>query len=288
MTTPQIFDRRLHATHRTRAAGGFADVAFLKERMVQDIAERLAFTNRSFRRALDLGCHTGQGGRMLAERGTESVISCDLSPAMAALAEGPRLAASEEWLPFADHSFDLIISAGTLHWVNDLPGCLAQIYRCLTPDGLFLASFPGGESLRELRFALLEGEAEILGGARPHISPMVDLQSAAGLLQRIGFALPVADTQTLTLSYPSLPAMLTELRRMGETSALAAQPPYLRKDILIRAAQGYQERHGAENGRLPLTVELLGLTGWKPHPSQPKAAPRGSGKVSLTHVFPQK
>lgn len=290
MTTPLIFDRRRLRRRRDRAArAADPEADFLKARMTADLHDRLATIRKPFARALDLGCHTGQTGRMLAALGVASVISCDLSPVMAARAPGLRVAASEEWLPFADGAFDLIVSAGSLHWVNDLPGALAQIYRCLAADGLFLAVFPGGETLRELRAALLEAEMECLGGARPHVAPMVDLQSAAGLLQRAGFALPVADMEPLTLSYADGPALLAELRRMGETAPLAAGPGYLRRDVLARAMALYQARFGdgedGGEGRITARVDLVTLTGWKPHASQPQPAKRGSGQVSLARFF---
>jgi SAM-dependent methyltransferase len=130
------------------------------------------------------------------------------------------LVADEELLPFAPGSFDLVISDLSLHWVNDLPGCLL-VRQCLKPDGLFLASLFGTGTLQELRTALMEAELAETGGASPRVSPFADLRDAAGLLQRAGFALPVADVDTVTVTYGDFFALLRDLRGMGEATPCA-------------------------------------------------------------------
>lgn len=267
MTTPLLFDDAQLARQRHRAAAGFASVAFLMERMASDLADRIAATRRTFRVALNLGGEDGYLAAALEAVGVDQMTTL--------------IPTTPEALPASESTFDLIVSAGALHWVNDLPGMMGRIRHCLKPDGLFLAIFPGERTLHELRTALAEAEAEVLGGIRPHVIPMVDLHSAAGLLQQAGFALPVADVEHLTLSYPHPLALLHELRQMGEGNALITRPHYLRRDVLRRACERYMDAHTDAEGRINATVDLISLTGWKPDASQPQPARRGSGTISL-------
>ena len=196
------------------------------------------------------------------------------------------LVADEELLPFKEHSFDAILSNLSLHWVNDLPGALAQIRSCLKPDGLFLASLFGTGTLQELRTALMEAELAETGGASPRVSPFADLRDAAGLLQRAGFALPVADADAVTVTYGDFFALLRDLRGMGETNILIDRLKRpTRRTVFARAAAIYQERFADAQGRLPATFQVLFLTGWAPDPSQQQPAKRGSGRTSLKDVF---
>ncbi|MDA0705012.1 MAG: methyltransferase domain-containing protein, partial [Proteobacteria bacterium] len=210
------------------------------------------------------------------------------APTMAAARGAAPLAAlaEEEAIPFAEGVFDLVISSFALHWVNDLPGTLLQARRCLKPDGLFLAALPGGDSLIELRAALLEAEAMISGGASPRVSPFVDLRDAAALLQRAGFALPVGDVDTITVSYSDPLALMRDLRGMGETNAMATRPRgFLRRDLLLEAARIYQTRHGGPDGRVPATFQIVFLTGWAPDASQPRALRPGSAQARLAEAL---
>ncbi len=224
----EVFNRQTVRRHRDRAAAGLDDHDFLFRESAERLCDRLLDVKRTFPMALDLGCHTGQLARMLdagggagGPGGIDTLIQCDLSPAMAKRAGPLVLAADEEALPFAGETFDLIISNLSLHWVNDLPGALAQIRRALKPDGLFLASMLGGETLRELRRALAEAEIADEGGLSPRISPMAEVRDAGGLLLRAGFALPVADTDTLTVMYEDPMRLMADLRAMGEANAAA-------------------------------------------------------------------
>jgi len=194
--------------------------------------------------------------------------------------------ADPELLPFADAGFDLVASVLALHWAADLPGVLVQLRRALKPDGLLLAAMLGGQTLVELRTALFEAELEEEGGVSPRVSPSIALGDAAALLQRAGFALPVADSETITVSYAGLPALLRDLRGMGETNALGARRRnFTRRATLARAALIYAERFGEADGRIPATFEVLFLCGWAPHPSQPKPLPRGSATTRLVDAF---
>ena len=264
-----IFDRRLVRKRRDRAAAGFRDHDFLVREAADRLADRLDDILRSFPLALDLGCHTGELAEAVAGRGgIETLIQCDLSPTMAAMAAGngrPTLAADEEWLPFAPASFDLVLSCLSLHWVNDLPGTLAQIRRILKPDGLFLAVMLGGETLVELRRCLAAAEAEIEGGLSPRVSPFAEVRDLGGLLQRAGFAQPIADCDALSVSYGDPMRLMADLRGMGETNAVAEQRKTMtRRATMMAALANYQRDHAGPDGRLPATFHLLGLTGWVP------------------------
>lgn len=283
----QVFDRRAVQRHRDRAAAGLSEYAFLFDQAAALLADRLADIRREFPLVLDLGCRTGQiAGFLGGHSGIKRIIQSDLSPAMARQTHGLRLVSDEEFVPFAPASFDMVISNLNLHWVNDLPGALIQIRQILKPDGLFIACLFGNETLTELRQALVEAESETTGGAGPRVSPFADIRDLGGLLQRAGFALPVADVETLTVSYPSALKLMHDLRGMGEThAALARRKHFSRRDTLLRAAAVYQERFGDADGRIPARFDVVTLTGWAPAPDQPQPLSRGSGQVSLTAVL---
>ena len=287
---PRIFDRNLHARRLTRAARSFATADFLKRRAAGDLVERLEAINRRFALAADLGARDGTFARALAESPAADkvglLVQSDLSAAMLARIGGPRLVADEERLPFAPGRFDLIVSSLALHWVNDLIGALIQIRLALAPDGLFVGAVLGGATLTELRGALLAAEAELRGGAGPRVSPFVDAADGAALLQRAGFALPVIDTDLVTVRYEHPLRLLADLRAMGETSALVERPPApLSRAVLTRACQLYQERHAGPDGRVPATFEILTLTGWGPHPDQQRPLRPGSAKARLADAL---
>jgi SAM-dependent methyltransferase len=264
------FDRTAVRRHRDRAAAGLGAHDFLFAETAERLADRLDDIRRRFPLALDLGCHDGVLARTLRGRGgIEVLVQMDLSPAMAARAArfGPALACDEERLPFAPNSFDAVLSCLSLHWVNDLPGALIQAREALKPDGLLLAALLGGGSLRELRHALLHGEMEAAGGASPRVSPFAELRDAAGLLQRAGFAMPVADFDEITVTYESPLGLLKDLRGMGETNALAARPRgFTRRSVLTEAASRYPAL--LENGRIAATFQILFLTAWAPTQSR--------------------
>lgn len=286
----QVFDRVLVRRHRDRAARGFAAHDFLIREVAGRLAERLEDVTRRFPRALDLGCHGGNLAQAVAGRGgIESLIQCDLSPGLARLASAnghATLAADEEALPFADASFDLVLSALSLHWVNDLPGALVQIRRALKPDGLLLAAMLGGDSLHELRVALMQGELAEEGGVSPRVSPFADLRDAGGLLQRAGFALPVADLDRIDVSYPNALALMHDLRGMGETNASRERRgTAARRATLMRACAIYEERFGGADGRVPASFDVIYLTAWAPADSQPRALSPGSAERRLAEAL---
>ncbi len=255
----EVFDRRAVRRHRDRAAATVGQVADVLRDTAERLLDRLDDTTRRFSNALDLG---GRGivAPLLRARGI-STVSADLSPAMAALNPPPVVAADEEFLPFAPASFDLAIASLSLHWVNDLPGALIQIRRALRPDGLFLASLPALGTLAELRAALSEAEAALSGGAAPRVSPFPDLRDCASLLQRAGFALPVADVEEVRLMYADPLALLRDLRAAGETNALTQRDRRIPPRALFPAALTAMP---SQDGRIPATLRMAVMTGWAP------------------------
>jgi NADH dehydrogenase [ubiquinone] 1 alpha subcomplex assembly factor 5 len=259
-----LFDRRAWRLHRERAARTGA-VEFLHTEVAGRLIDRLDVVAGEFAVALDLGSRGGALTRALAERpGAVRVIVAEPAARFLGGAPGLRVAADPELLPFADASFDLVASALALHWAADLPGALIQLRRALKPDGVLLAAMLGGATLVELRTALFEAELAEEGGVSPRVSPSIELADAVALLQRAGFAQPVADSETISVSYPNLHALMRDLRGMGETNALAARRRFLPRATLARAAAIYAERFADGEGRIPATFEVIFLFGRAP------------------------
>jgi len=283
VSAPVVFDRSLARRHLRRAlAGGYAD--FLLRRAVDDLDDRLGAVLRRFPLALDLGTPTGAAvARLVSSERCHRVVR--LAPATEAAA-GLSVVGDEEALPFRDESFDLAVSLLALHGVNDLPGALVQVRRALRPDGLFLACVLGGATLTELRQAFAAAEAEIEGGVSPRVAPFADVRDFGALLQRAGFALPVTDVESVAVRYADLFGLMRDLRAMGMTNALAERRRTpLRRATLLRVAALYAERFGDGDGRVRATFEIVWLSGWAPHESQPKPLRPGSAKTRLADAL---
>ena len=284
-----VFDRRALRLHRERMIGAEANP--LVGEIATRLADRLLDVRRDFPLALDIGYRHGASAR--AVRGINRVgqlIVCDPSHHVlypTAVAENADVVvADEEFLPFAPGSFDLVTSSLALHWTNDLPGALAQLQRTLRPDGLFIGAIFAGETLHELREVLIEAELVERGGASPRISPMIDIAQASSLLQRAGFALPVIDTDLLTLTYPNALALMADLRAMGETNAMRARNRgFTPRSVLLKAAELYQSRHSEPDGRIRATFQIAYLTGWSPHESQQQPIRPGSAVARLADAL---
>ncbi len=274
-----VFDRGLGRSRLRRAlAGDYPD--FLLQRAADDLEDRLGAVLREFTVAADLGTAlpvvapvlAGRAGRLLRmveAEGTQADLVGDL-----------------ESLPFATGSLDLAVSLLALHGVNDLPGALIQIKRALRPDGLFMGCLLGGRSLQELRQALLEAESETMGGVSPRVAPFADLRDLGGLLQRAGFALPVIDSEIVTVRYRDAFGLFRDLRAMGWANALVSRRKTpLRRETLLRAAALYAERFANPDGRLPATFEFVWVSGWAPHESQQKPLKPGSAKARLADAL---
>jgi NADH dehydrogenase [ubiquinone] 1 alpha subcomplex assembly factor 5 len=274
-TVAPLFDRRAWRLHRERAAR--RQSFFLHEEIAQRLTDRLSLVGRKFSQALDLGAGDGRLASDLArEAGVGWIVCAEPACGFFPLLPGRQVGADPELIPFRDASFDLIVSCLALHWCADLPGALIQLRRALKPDGLLLAAMFGGNTLVELRTALFEAELAEDGGVSPRVSPTVELGDAAALLQRAGLAMPVADSETITVTYPDMLTLMRDLRGMGETNALAARRRFLSRGTLSRAGTIYAERFGTRDGRINATFEVLFLTGWAPHPSHasPRPGPR--------------
>lgn len=286
---PIIFDRQLLRARRDRAAKGFEDHDFLIRAVAERLTDRLLDLRRTFETVLDLGCHTGQLAAVWPESlEMPRLVQADLSPSMASRAagRGAVLCCDEEALPIAETSLDAVFSCLSLHWVNDLPGALVQIRRALKPDGLLLASVLGGDTLVELREALSAAELEITGGISPRVSPFADIPDLGGLLQRAGFALPVVDSDLLTVTYDNLFRLMADLRGMGETNCvLERHRSPTRRGVLLRAAEIYHERFAGPDGRIPATFRILTMTGWAPDASQQQPLRPGSARARLADAM---
>lgn len=274
MAVPRIFDRKAYAVRRARAG-----TSFLAKDVGENLALRIGAVNRQFSHGLDLNSRNEVFAPIapLAERWTRT-----------RLVKGGNdcIVADEEALPFAPESFDLVVSALSLHAVNDLPGALAQIRRVLKPDGLFLAALFGGSTLNELRAAFAAAESEVLGGIGPHIAPFADVRELGGLLQRSGLALSVADAEKTVVHYRVFSTLIEDLRALGETNVLAERARhFLRRDVLGAVITHYAENNADENGRLTVTFEVIYLTAWAPHESQQKPLMPGSAKMRLAEAL---
>ncbi|KJC60254.1 SAM-dependent methyltransferase [Bradyrhizobium sp. LTSPM299] len=265
-TAPILFDRALLGVRLERARRDGA-VTFLLDRAVEDLADRLQAVSRSFADAADLW--TPDSGLTELVRGRIGSIR--------RIAFDPS-----EALGLSPESLDLVVSALALQFVNDLPGVLAQIRRALKGDGLLLAAMLGGDTLTELRQSFAAAEAECEGGASPRVAPFADLRDIGALLQRAGFALPVTDVDRVVVRYASAFALMQDLRRMGATNILRERRRTpTRRATLLRMAQIYTERFADADGRIRATFDIVWLSGWAPHDSQPKPLKPGSARASL-------
>ncbi|VDC23543.1 methyltransferase domain-containing protein [Pseudogemmobacter humi] len=263
MSAPVLTDRNALALHRARAARGPA--FFLLEEAAYEIQERLASVNRTFTAPVLVGgFHDFWRGALPQARLITDAPVLDLEPG----------------------AQDAVIHAMALHWADDPVGQMVQAFRALKPDGLFLALLFGGQTLHELRASLAEAEAEITGGLSPRVLPMAEIRDLGGLLQRAGFALPVADSFTRTVAYRDLFHLISDLRAMGETNALASRLRRpTRRAVFLRAAEIYAQNFPAEGGRIRATFEVICLTGWTPHESQQKPLRPGSAAARLSDAL---
>jgi NADH dehydrogenase [ubiquinone] 1 alpha subcomplex assembly factor 5 len=284
---PLIFDRALLRQRRQRAAAAASQHEILTARVANDLIERLALVRRPFPVVLDLGAQHGLlGPRLSALPGVDLVVQMESVEGLLRQCSGLCVRADEEALPFRNRSLDLVVSALALQLVNDLPGTLLQVRQALKPDGLLLAAILGGATLHELRTALFLAEEEVEGGASPRVAPFADVREVGLLLLRAGFALPVVDTESVTVTYPDALALMRELKAAGVANALRARRRRpLRRETLARALHHYAQRFGLPTGRVPATFEIVTLTGWAPHESQQQPLRPGSATVRLADAL---
>jgi SAM-dependent methyltransferase len=289
MTTgPIVFDRTA-LRQRQRRAIALGGVDFLVEHVARELVDRLALVKRDFAVAVDIATPSSALRRALAGNPAIGVMIA-INALREVFAGQPRsslrVVADEEALPIRDASVNLAISALALQSVNDLPGTLVQIRRALAPDGLLLAAMLGGDTLIELRQSFAAAEAAVEGGISPRVAPFADVREMGALLQRAGFALPVTDTEQLTVRYASPFALMHELRRMGATNVLVERRRApLRRTTLLRMAEIYAERFADPDGRLRATFEIVWLSGWAPHESQQTPLRPGSAQARLADAL---
>lgn len=282
----RIFDDKLLLQRKRRARrAAVPGASFLLERGVEDLGERLSTVGRRFDDAAALFCGTSSTrDALLASGKVQFVRRIEADEVFLDCAEGS--VGGFDDIPLEPESIDLAVSLMSLHEANDLPGALIQIRRALRPDGLFLGAMAGGGTLAELRESLLAAETELSGGASPRVAPFTDVRDAGALLQRAGFALPVADVEALTVRYDSMFGLMRDLRAMGATNVLVdrSRRPAMRR-LFMRAAEIYAERFSDPDGRVRATFATVWMSGWAPHHSQQKPLEPGSAKVSLTAVL---
>jgi SAM-dependent methyltransferase len=291
--TPLIFDRLLVRTRRRRALA-LGPETFLIDRVAKEFADRLGVVLRRFDVAVDLGTPT-EAVRAALARSSSVATMIAVDPLIHARpgvavdeANTPplRVAADEEALPFAAGALDLVVSGLALQAVNDLPGVLVQIRRALKPDGLFLAALLGSDTLTELRQSFAAAESECEGGVSPRVVPFPDVREMGMLLQRAGFALPVADVDRVAARYTTPLALLHDLRRMGATNPLIERRRApLRRTTLMRAIDIYAARFADPDGKVRASFDIIWLSGWAPHESQQQPLQPGSAKTRLADAL---
>ncbi len=268
---PQLFDRALYAARIARAHRTGPDI--LSRTIAAEFAGRFELIARKF--------------------GKTVVIAPDPEPIAAVLGDSGKAAevavlepSTDEHLPLAAESLDAVFSILDLQTINDVPGALVQMRRALRPDGLFLACLFAGDTLTELRQSWLEAEARLTGGASPRVAPMIDVRELGSLLQRAGFALPVADLDRTIVRYADAIALIHEIHALGLSNVLTGRSRRpVTKALLNEAAAIYQRRFADTDGRIRATVEVAWATAWAPHESQQQPLKPGSAKMRLADAL---
>jgi len=285
-TSPEftVFDRDRVRFNRMRASRGFCDYSFLFEWSRHVLRDRLSDINRQF----DVGVQLGSRGAFtdIDHPKIDQLFTMDLTPQPVQPTSLPYFAGDEEFLPLKRSALDLVLSNLCLHSVNDLPGSLLQIRQALKADGLFLACMFGGETLYELRDVMMRAESNIYGGVSPRIFPFADKPQMGDLLQRAGFALPVVDSEIITVTYDHVFKLFHDLRGMGETNVISKRDRrLLSREFFMEVAKLYQEMYASDDGRITASFEIIFLLGWSPHENQQKPLRPGSAKTSLADAL---
>lgn len=283
-----VFDRAAVLRFKTRAAPNIGQHNFLFDWALENIMERLALVKKDFPCCVIGGARQSPPvtEKLRGQNNIQKLRIMDSAPSLLEKQSSPVLLADDEWLPFADDTLDLFIQNLGLHSVNDLPGALIQINRALKPDGLFIGAMFGGDTLIELRQVLNQAELVHSNGLSPRIAPFADKQQMGGLMQRAGFALPVIDSDTVTVTYDNMFKLLEDIRGMGESNAITARHKSpLPRAVLMNAAELYQQQFSEADGRIHATFEIIFLLGWAPHDSQQKPQRPGSANKTLADAL---
>ena len=274
-----IFNRDLLRIRRDNTSKQFHNHDFLLKEVTHRLLDNLEDIERDFHKVLNIGGHPNLTSDYFSDA---FLLTQDLSLKKIATLKTNSIQADEEFLPIKNKSLDLVFCALNLHWINDLPGALVQILQSLKPDGLFIGAALGGETLYELRTSMMKADIERLGGIRPHASPLMDIRDAGNLLQRAGFTLPVLNTERITVTYSDALTLMKELKGMGENNALLRGYKGLTTPAhMMKFAEIYAEDFANQQGRIPVTFDIIYFQGWSPHESQQKPLKPGSAKMSL-------
>ncbi|KAM3856526.1 arginine-hydroxylase NDUFAF5, mitochondrial [Vipera latastei] len=282
------FDRQMKRKQKNWAAGQphAERCEYLREEVGGRMADRIFDIAKAFPLALDLGC----GRSYIAQHLNKDVVGRLFQSDVAEIAlkntldsEIPRvnIVADEEFLPFKENTFDLVVSSLSLHWVNDLPKALHEVHRVLKPDGVFIGSMFGGDTLFELRCSLQLAELEREGGFSPHVSPFTAVSDLGHLLGRAGFNTLTVDSDEIQVNYPGMFEIMADLQGMGESNCCWNRKPMIHRATMLAAAAVYKELYGNNDGTIPATFQIYYMIGWKFHESQAQPAQRGSAKVSF-------
>jgi len=264
---PTLTDRPALQRHRARAGmlPGHDDALFLHRAAIADIQERLLEVNRTF---------------------TAPAVVTGFPAVWREIVMGAQVVDDSDALALTPGAHDLVVHAMGLHWANDPLGQLVQCRHALRPDGLFIAVLLGGRTLHELWSSLAEAESIVTGGLSPRVLPMAEIRDLGALMQRAGFALPVADSFTQTVHYSSFGTLCSDLRAMGETNALAARlRRFTGKAVLAAAEAVYRANFTTPDEKLAATFDLVFLTGWAPHESQQQPLRPGSARARLADAL---
>ncbi|OTB03500.1 hypothetical protein M426DRAFT_321654 [Hypoxylon sp. CI-4A] len=314
----QVFNRRTKWLQKERAA---ADVEasrvadYLKDEVAIRLCDRLLDIKRTYPKVLDLGANSCNIARALTQENPDlspdipvsepiatrigHLLAVDSSstllyrdselPFNSQINMERQVLSDEETLPFEANTFDLVLSSLSMHWINDLPGVLAQINNILKPDCAFMGAMFGGDTLFELRTSLQLAEQDRRGGISPHVSPLADVRDVGGLLQRAGFKMLTVDVDDIIVDYPNTFALMQDIQAMGENSAvLGREMGGIQRDVLLANEAIYKELHGNEDGTIPATFRMIYMIGWKESEDQAKPLPRGSGQINLKDVLENK
>lgn len=274
-----VFNRKIVHMNRERASHEFQNNTFLLKEITERLIDNLQDIRKTFQNVVSVQADIGAVSNYFKDA---LVIHQDISLSMIQGNAGLTLQGDEEFFPYQNQSLDLILSCLSLHWVNDVPGALVQFFNSLKPDGLFMAALLGGETLKELRQVMMRAEMELRGGVSPHISPFLDVRDAGSLMQRAGFALPVASAETITVTYANAFSLMKDLKSMAEQNSLTKRFKGLtRPELFTRCAELYHQEYANVDGRIPATFEILYLQGWVPHESQQKPLKPGSATMPL-------
>ncbi|KAI1427487.1 S-adenosyl-L-methionine-dependent methyltransferase [Xylaria sp. FL1777] len=314
----QVFNRRTKWLQKERASHDVENsriADYLKDEVAIRVCERLLDIKREFPRVLDFGANSCNIARALVRENPDPnpetpvsdpiankighLLAVDSSEGMLyrdadlefnnQINMARQVLTDEETLPYDTDSFDLVLSSLSMHWINDLPGVLAQLNNILKPDCAFIGAMFGGDTLYELRTSLQLAEQERRGGISPHISPLADVRDVGGLLQKAGFKMLTVDVEDIIVDYPDSFALMQDLQAMGENSAvLGREMGPIQRDVLLAADAIYRELHGNEDGSLPATFRMIHMIGWKESKDQAKPLPRGSGDINLKDILENK